>query len=94
MNLYHLTRLEAPNYDEYIEAIVAANTIDEAKYMHPDGVRKWVESKRVWATPRDIEQGDYYDNGSWPPPDQIDVTLIGVSNNTNPYVVIASFRAG
>jgi len=83
MNLYHIVRNEEICWDEYDEAVVAAESASDARLMHPgrhmpkDGVIQdpWHE----WTTD----------------PDKIAVTLIGVAlPESETGVICASYNAG
>jgi hypothetical protein len=79
MNLY-LIEQEANNaYDTYDSAVVAADTEEEARNIHPGG--KWPQAgSRNW---------------TWTGPENVKVRLIGIAaSDVERGVVCASFNAG
>ena len=83
MKLWLLTRPEhlGYRYDDYIGAVVAAETEDEARKIHPGGPEvcnaKWIEDT------------------SWIPTDSVEVKLLGeASSDVAGGVVLDSYNAG
>lgn len=82
MNLYLLKQSGHVCYDEYEGAVVAAETEDDARKIHPDGSRNDRNpADRVgWCM-------------DWESPDAVSVTLIGVAaTDTREGVILASYR--
>jgi hypothetical protein len=81
--LKNITPLE--DYDYFSEAVVIANTMEEAILMHPNNTDIW-------------ENDSFSDNtqlSTWNVPKKIKITCIGVaSGNMKNGVVSACFRAG
>jgi hypothetical protein len=84
MNLYLLTQNANKEYNTYDSCIVAADTEDEARHIHPSAFHKydnWYESKTA--------------SYSWTHPINVDVLFIGVAApELCKGVVLASFDAG
>lgn len=84
MNLYLLMQDENSGYDTYDSMVVAAETEDRARLIHPNtwSDNPWDRTKllyRDWATS----------------PDQVSVTLIGTAvEGTKAGVILSSFNAG
>jgi hypothetical protein len=93
MNLYLLTQLENNDYDTYDSCVVAANSEEEARLIHPryptviykKEVNNWYDT--YWKC---IESSD------WAAPNKVEVTLIGIaSDNINSIkVILSSYNAG
>ncbi len=83
MNLYLLTQEENSGYDSYDSMVVAAETEDRARLIHPD---TW--SDNPWGRTQFL-----FD---WAlSPDQVSVTLIGTAvEGTKAGVILSSFNAG
>ncbi len=80
MNLYLLTQDEENGYDTYDSVVVAAESEDEARLIHPSGwVVKWSDFRGVWCRS----------------PESVAVEKIGkAKTGTLSGVVLASFNAG
>ena len=93
MNLYKISQDVNNGYDTYDAAIVAAESEDAARALHPDEFRNSLESSYRADWPED---NDY--DGTWLSPTRrhlIRVELIGVaSDHLKPGIVLASFNAG
>lgn len=87
MNLYLLEQNVNNGYDSYDSTIVAANTEEEAKLIHP------CEYKRNTVYSDDLSIYDWaYD---WCTPKDVQVTYIGTAKpGTNKGVILSSFNAG
>ena len=82
MNLYLLKRTDKWDYDQYDSAVVAAESENEAKKIHPDGSDIIVS-----------EEANRWD--SWVSVDRVECQLIGVAEPlTNRGVICSSFNAG
>lgn len=82
MNLYLIKRTDKINRDEYDSAVVAAETEEQARKIHP---------KKNYDP--NIE-GEWYKN-QWVDEDSVVVELIGMAKPyTKPGVICASFNAG
>jgi hypothetical protein len=86
MNLY-LISAEPLGYDTYDSAIVAADTLEEARMIHPDGFSEW-----------DGENVDGWCAATWVGKScvevEVAVVLIGVTEIKSKGVILASFNAG
>lgn len=82
MNLYLISQNERIGYDTYDYAVVAAETSDEAKKIHP--------SKYV------MEKEDWDNNDTWASsPSSVEAKLIGKALDAKfTGIVLASFNAG
>jgi len=83
MNLYLLTQNEVGGYDTYDSCVVAAETEEEAKKIHPS----------------DYVRNNAYDwgkDGTWASsPESVSADLIGIAaEGTETGVILASFNAG
>ena len=84
MNLYYIEQGEDYDYenDTFDSAVVAANSEEEARMIHPDS-----EGKCTW------NGVDHFD--IWTTPDKVKVTLIGIAAaDVCEGTVISSFNAG
>jgi hypothetical protein len=84
-NIYKLDRLTKVGHDIYTGAIVAADTEDEARHIHPN--------RRIangWHT-RDERLWDAY--FSWVKPSEVKVEYIGTTEQPKG-CILASFKAG
>ena len=83
MKLWLIQQSENDDYDTYDSAIVAADTEDEAKRIHPGG---W-----DWD-----ENGDMWQSHTWcKSPDAVTVTCVGRAGAlVERGVLLASFNAG
>jgi len=86
MKLWLITQSENSGYDTYSDAVVAAETEDEARQTHPGGSGKWDAENKQWGK---------WDGGDWTAPDNVSVRLIGHAAADIPAgVVCSSFHAG
>lgn len=80
MNLYLISQDKLLDYDTYDEAVVAAETKEAARMMHPNGA-PWDGRAAKWPT--------------WPDVEHVKVRLLGVAvEGTEAGVICASFHAG
>lgn len=78
-NLYKIDRPDEADYDNYISAIICANSENEAKNTHPSGYNENFNSE--W--------------NEWIEPKTVIVTLIGTADNSiNLGVVLSSYKHG
>lgn len=75
MKLYLIYRADNPDCDEYDSAVVAADTENAARRIHPSG-SNWEWSDKGWLWDYSIDNG-------WPPPSKIKVKEIGVAAPRN-----------
>ena len=81
MNLYLISQSVNTGYDTYSDAVVAAESEEQARNIHPDGTP---ESK-----------DDYFRRSTWAPVKDVQVELIGIAKDgTKVGVICASFHAG
>jgi len=91
MNIYLLEQNVNDDYDTYDSMVVCAPDEESAKQIHPylgstltiNATDHWEEDHRypgaaVWANS----------------PDQVQVTLLGTSNNPTQKIILASYNAG
>ena len=83
MKLYHISQEENNDYDTYSDLVVAAESEEEARMIHPASY-----SEDPWK-----DQSPY---GSWcKTPDQVDVEYIGeAASGIEKGIICASFHAG
>jgi hypothetical protein len=79
MNLYLISQETNNDYDTYDSAVVAAESEDAARSIHP--------SESDW----DGKSSMY---GTWSAKEDVSVRLIGVASNEVSGVICASFNAG
>ncbi len=80
MRLYRISQDANGGYDTYSDAIVAAETPEDAKLIHPGGYPNWKDDSC----------------GTWASPDQVTVEEVGTAVETIKAgeIVCASFHAG
>lgn len=86
MNLYLISQTVNDDYDTYDSAVVAAESEDEARKMHPG--QSQGDFYESWWT-RDTEYGSWASRL-----EDVKVELIGVSHENVSRVICASFNAG
>lgn len=87
MNLYLISQESNNTYDTYDSAVVAAETEEAARMIHPGSI---LEKTRLadW-------NGKARDYDSWTDAEQVSVVLLGVAKEgTKAGVICASFNAG
>jgi len=93
MNLYLLTQDSNNGYDTFDSCIVAAETKEEARVIHPNNYyiyRDWLLFS-LTDSGEEFEAIDY----SWVNPNKVKVQLIGkATEGTKKWVILASFNAG
>ncbi len=84
MNLYYIEQDENVGYDTYDSAVVAAETEEDAKKIHPS---TYTDDKTWW---EDSDVNDWATS-----PLNVKATFIGVAKEgTGPGVICSSFNAG
>ena len=81
MNLYLISQTEITHYDTFSDAVVAAETEEEARTIHPDGNQRlpFEDSYPTWTKD----------------PSKVKIKLIGKAVDGAPVgVICASFNAG
>ena len=81
MNLYRITQIVNNDYDTYDSAIVAAESEDDARNMHPNfdfSCPDYIPEATYWAEPKDVHA------------EFIGVAAEGIERS----VILASFNAG
>lgn len=92
MNLYLVHQNANDGYDTYDSAIIAADTESDAKMLHPNDERVWLDG--AWRYKDQSRTNPYYDD-SWTLPQFVTAELIGVAKDgTVAGVILASFNAG
>jgi hypothetical protein len=71
MNLYLISRPGPYSYDEYEGAVVAAESEEAARRIHPNGA-PWDEAERIWSS-------SY--GGGWTYPENVSAHFLGVAAN-------------
>lgn len=85
-NLWLVTRSDKVDYDEYDSFVVSCETLEQARFTHPDS-----DPANIGVYPSTDWQKDF---NPWPvDPDTLTIKHIG-SNCTEPCVIITSFNAG
>lgn len=90
LNLYKISQNYNNGYDTWSDAVVVANTSDEAKLIHP-AEYKPLDDGKLW-----YESDDPYEWSSWALPEHVTVELIGIAAEhlEAGTVICASFHAG
>ena len=79
MNLYLLEQVENNDYDTFDAMIVAAETKEKAKTIHPSGkLGTWGDKYSSWASD----------------PSYVTAIFIGTGDHESGEVILASFNAG
>ena len=93
MNIYRISQEEETGYDTYDAAIVAAESEDEARKIHPDASSYnpggWIDLEKF----KKADIGNY--TGWCLSPESVTVELIGEAKaGTESGLILASFNAG
>jgi len=80
MNIYLITQDKNYDYDTYDSAVVAANSEEEARMIHPDGRDEW--------------NGESETYSSWCDSMYVEVDFIGTTSVREKGVICSSFNAG
>ena len=94
MNLYLLYQDINDDYDTYDQVIVAAESEEEARQIHPIGFVTHIKDGKWYGTRQNGEEYEFY-SSVWvcaSEIDRIDVELIGTTHKKKG-VVLASFNA-
>ena len=108
MNLYLISQTQNQTYDTYDSAVVAAESEEHARAIHPSGSDKiranmkkdvWEEYTCDYYNPRNLKQAwrpmNRCCDGWTSKPSKVSVTLIGAAvEGTSAGVICASFNAG
>lgn len=93
MNLYYIEQSVNSDYDMYSDAVVTAESEEDARLVHPYGY-SWDDDKKewylTWTDGTRLSAGNY----EWASPENVEVTLIGTANGNMAGVICASFHAG
>lgn len=99
MKLWVISQTANDGYDTYDSAVVAAETEDEAKLIHPNG-----ELGLVWGSHTDYagenftgwgRSGDYsWRSSEWTYPKNVSAVYIGEAAPGKRGVILGSFNAG
>ena len=95
LGLYLLTQNTNRNYDTFDSCVVAAESVEDAKRVHPYGEEyEYRESAGEWG--RWGHSGYWLDDRTWAKPENVTATRIGVADPSIKAgtVVLASFNAG
>jgi hypothetical protein len=97
MKIYHILREKEGDYDTYQEAVVYAESEDEARLIHPSGMGyRWAAEHGKWMT-RSVFGEWFDDGGSWIDPSKVVVDHVGDvldSPLTIAGVIVANFKSG
>ena len=108
MNLYHIKQTTVKGYDTYSDAVVCAESKEEAKTIHPNN-DPWYKDEIVMpegvpTIPLTIKSGNWYADDafeenyhlSWTQnPEEVTVIYLGVADAQIPKgVICASYHAG
>lgn len=81
MNLYVISQPEEAGYDEYEFAVVAAESEEAARSIHPDSfIKNWDGKRTIY--------------GTWCAKEEVVVKHIGTAIDAVPGVICASFLHG
>lgn len=82
MNIYLIERPQGnpADWDHYIGGVVTAETEEDARHIHPGGKMYTDE----------CQDGSYL----WIKPEEVKVTVLGISLDTKSGVIMDSFNAG
>ena len=90
MKLYKVEREGNTGYDEFIDFIVAAENVEQARMTHPSGEYTWDSERYLWSSE---EEG--LDYNTWVSPDKVTVDCIGEAlPHIEAGVIMSSFNAG
>ena len=90
MKLYKIYQNVNNDYDTYSEAVVCAESEEEAKKIHPDGELSYVEKR----TTGEYEKADE-EYGSWAKKKYVKVKFLGTAEDKiKKGVIVASYHAG
>lgn len=95
MKLYKIWQTVNVGYDMYDSAVVAAESMDDARLTHPTGVYEWRVD--TWYRP-DYSDKNIFVKASWDgwvEPYDVEVKYIGEAEiGTQPGLIVSSFNAG
>jgi hypothetical protein len=92
INLYRISQTVQSGFDTYSDAIVAADSSEDAALIHPNSHYRFF---RGWPIANTSEWGEAPERGWVDNPDQVKVEFIGVALPTiEKGVICASFHAG
>ena len=94
MNIFLIYQDKNCNYDTFSSAVVIANTLEEAKLIHPDSNSRWSTEIDHWVR----DNSDYHSDKSWANPASVNAVYLGVYDGIKPRkhgdVITSSFNAG
>lgn len=91
MKLWLISQSTNNGYDTYDSAIVAAETAEDARRLHPDG-DVWVVDTG-WVDPETRKPA--WQSGTWATPGNVKAALVGEAvEGTKAGIILASFNAG
>jgi hypothetical protein len=94
LNIYKVSQTVNDNYDTYDSFIVVANTVDEARFTHPEDGRYWTD--KGWYYKNEYTGHEVYGVSlNWCDPKDVVVDLIGTTElYKEKKVILSSFNAG
>jgi hypothetical protein len=92
MKLYKLSQSRNTDWYTYDSAIVAANSMEEARYILPSPFYFYDDG--FWFKYKHQEPSKEKSDPSWCHPKYVKVAEIGTSDETEPCVVLTSYNAG
>lgn len=95
MKLWLVSRTDRVGYDEYDSMVVAAETEEEARKIHPSdhlsNMGVFYDNGWKWVIGGVLRE---YSGDSWANPDQLTVEYLGTTDREIKGVIISSFNAG
>lgn len=96
MNIYKISANKSLVWDAYDSAIVTANSIEEARYIHPANInlKGYNEETQQYDLP--WRKGKFPPISSgWIEPENVIVEFVGTTDAyTEPAIILASYNAG
>lgn len=96
MNVYKISANRCLGWDAYDSAIVTANSLEEARYIHPADInfKGYNEETRQYDLPWWKGKFSPLSSG-WTEPENVIVEFVGTTDvYTEPTIILASFNAG
>lgn len=95
MKLWLVKRKDRVGYDEYDSMVVAAETEEDAKLIHPNGYAKAVkvDGRYTWFWNNGFS-GEFHGTPCWGAVKDLSVEYLGTTDRDIEGVVLASFNAG
>ena len=95
MFIFHVTRIDLPDWDEYVDFVMVAPTAEVAKYTHPSAkdanIYIWSDEIQSWIY---TDTGNYAPHNGWVDPSRVDVSLIGIAHDVTTRIITTNYRSG